>query len=392
MDTQNHQNHENQSQSQSKKKKMKPVTIVLIVCVALIFCAGIGNFSTTLFNNDMSQASEHIASGEFDKAKEILEKQLDANSSQEKVYLLYADYYLAQGQYLQALDILEKGIKRCSSDDELQKQINNIKSDYSEEIAEMESQKKEDEVIQAQRIKDEYISSCKQISYADLARNPDKYKGQAFVFTGKIIQVSEPTFGNIVSLRINVTKNEYGSYTDTVYATVELSDDSDRLLEDDIVKVYGDCEGLYTYTSVMGNSVSVPKINIQYFDFDTESDKLEGCKINLETSLPQTISDYTYNGSIQSSCLITEVTFEVSGDDLYIYFTGRKTYDSRGFEENDSCKIGWKLYDSNNNVIASGTTYTTSVATEEGFVENKDTAYNCISTGETYKLKLLDVD
>ncbi len=143
MNTQNHQNHENQSQSQSKKKKMKPVTIVLIVCAALIFCAGIGIFSTTLFNNDMSQASEYIASGEFDKAKKILEKQLDTNGSQEKVYLVYADYYLAQGEYLQVLDILEKGIKRCSPDDELREKLDKIRFDYAEKIKEMESQKGE---------------------------------------------------------------------------------------------------------------------------------------------------------------------------------------------------------------------------------------------------------
>lgn len=125
---------------------------------------------------------------------------------------------------------------------------------------------------------------------------------------------------------------------------------------------------------------------------EPEEDKLNGCTINLGTSLPQTISYYTYSGSKQSSCSVTEVSFEVSGDDLYIYFTGRKTYDSRGSGQSDSCKIGWKLYDNNNNVIASGTAYTLSIATGEGFVKTKDTAYNCITAGGTYKLVLLNVN
>ena len=125
---------------------------------------------------------------------------------------------------------------------------------------------------------------------------------------------------------------------------------------------------------------------------ESESDKLEGCTINLGTALPQTINYYTYSGSKQSSCSVTEVSFEVSGDDLYIYFTGRKTYDSRGSGQSDSCKIGWKLYDNNNNVIASGTAYTLSIATGEGFVKAKDTAYNCITAGGTYKLVLLNVN
>ena len=112
--------------------------------------------------------------------------------------------------------------------------------------------------------------------------------------------------------------------------------------------------------------------------------KIIGFKINPHTN--------TYSGTKQSSCSLTEVSFEVSGDDLYIYFTGRKTYDSRGSGQSDSCKIGWKLYDNNNNVIASGTAYTLSIATGEGFVKTKGTAYNCITAGGTYKLVLLNVN
>ena len=125
---------------------------------------------------------------------------------------------------------------------------------------------------------------------------------------------------------------------------------------------------------------------------EPEKDKLDGCKITLGTSLPETISYYTYSGTKQSSCSVTEVSFEVSGNDLYIYFTGRKTYDSRGSGQSDSCKIGWKLYDDKNNVIASGTAYTLSIATGEGFIKAKSTAYDCITAGGTYKLVLLNVN
>lgn len=125
---------------------------------------------------------------------------------------------------------------------------------------------------------------------------------------------------------------------------------------------------------------------------EPEEDKLNGCTIKVGTSLPKTISYYTYSGTIQSSCSVTGISFEVSGDDLYIYFTGRKTYDSRGSGQSDSCKIGWKLYDDNNNVIASGTAYTLSLATGEGFVDCKDTAYNCIKPGGTYRLVILNVN
>lgn len=150
------------------------------------------------------------------------------------------------------------------------------------------------------------------------------------------------------------------------------------------------------YVSVKDSNGTTHKaqfiVNVTPVEEEPEEDKLNGCTINLGTSLPQTISYYTYSGSKQSSCSVTEVSFEVSGDDLYIYFTGRKTYDSRGSGQSDSCKIGWKLYDNNNNVIDSGTAYTLSIATGEGFVKTKDTAYNCITAGGTYKLVLLNVN
>ena len=125
---------------------------------------------------------------------------------------------------------------------------------------------------------------------------------------------------------------------------------------------------------------------------DPEEDLLDGCTITCDTALPTTLSYYKYNGTKESSCSVTDVSFEVSGDDLYIYFTGRKTYDSRGSGQSDSCKISWKLYDSNNNVIEAGTTYTLSLATGEGFVKTKDTAYNCITPGETYYIVLLNTN
>ncbi len=127
-------------------------------------------------------------------------------------------------------------------------------------------------------------------------------------------------------------------------------------------------------------------------DDSGEEDKLDGCTITVDGNLPRTISYYNYNNKIDSSCSVTGIHFEVSGDDLYIYFTGRKTYDSKGSGQSAPCKIGWKLYDSNNYVVDSGTAYTLSLATGEGFKDAKDTAYNCITPGGTYKLVILNVN
>lgn len=118
---------------------------------------------------------------------------------------------------------------------------------------------------------EEEISTYQTVDYATLARNPDSFKDQKFVMTGEVIQVQEPTFGNTVQLRVNVTKQTYEyidsvTWTDTVYATVQIPEGENRILEGDIITFYGVCDGLYSYTSVLGSSVSLPKIDIKYWN------------------------------------------------------------------------------------------------------------------------------
>ncbi len=120
------------------------------------------------------------------------------------------------------------------------------------------------------QVEKEFKESCGTIDFETLSRNPDKYKGNNYKFTGQVIQVIESTWGDTVDLRINVTKEEFEyiddvMWTDTIYATVEIPEGEDRILEDDIITIYGTCDGMYTYESVLGGSISLPKISIKYY-------------------------------------------------------------------------------------------------------------------------------
>lgn len=114
-----------------------------------------------------------------------------------------------------------------------------------------------------------YKNNCKTLSFKDLSRNPDKHKGEKLKYTGKVIQVQEDEHwlddNTTVDLRINVTKDEYGLWDDTIFATVELPKNADRILEDDMITIWGECDGKYSYTSVLGSDVTLPKINIEYY-------------------------------------------------------------------------------------------------------------------------------
>lgn len=90
-------------------------------------------------------------------------------------------------------------------------------------------------------------------AYADVARTPDSYKGQLMAFTGKVIQVVEGT--SEVNLRV-ATDGSYGDVILVGYDPAIMG--GTRVLEDDIVTVYGTCIGLYTYESTLGASISIP--------------------------------------------------------------------------------------------------------------------------------------
>lgn len=120
-----------------------------------------------------------------------------------------------------------------------------------------------------------YKKECESIDYETLARNPDKYKGNKYVLTGKVIQVDESSYSDNVDLRINITKNtnkytDDVSWSDTIYATVEIPKGSDRILKNDVITFWGVCDGMYTYTSVLGSSVSLPKIDIEYYEIKND--------------------------------------------------------------------------------------------------------------------------
>lgn len=112
--------------------------------------------------------------------------------------------------------------------------------------------------------KDDFIASCVEHTYDDLARYPDKYKNDHVKFKGKVMQVLE-SGNNYIEMRINVTQGKY-SWDDTIYCAYNYSNDEAKILEDDIITFYGTYNGTVTYTAVLGNKITVPCVIIQFID------------------------------------------------------------------------------------------------------------------------------
>jgi hypothetical protein len=117
--------------------------------------------------------------------------------------------------------------------------------------------------LTAEEIEANYKAKCQTYTYEEIARDPDTYKMTYGKYTGKVVQVMED--GNDIILRVNITATKY-SYTDTIYVYYTKEDGDSRILEDDIITIYGMNYGLYSYESVLGATITVPLVFAEYID------------------------------------------------------------------------------------------------------------------------------
>ena len=120
------------------------------------------------------------------------------------------------------------------------------------------------EQADAQAEMEAHMATCASCSYTEISRNPEAYRGQRAVFTGEVIQVMESTFYS--AYRVNVTRGDYGLWTDTIYVVYYGDTSQNRFLEDDIVTLYGELAGLETYDSIFGETITIPRLDAVYVE------------------------------------------------------------------------------------------------------------------------------
>jgi len=111
----------------------------------------------------------------------------------------------------------------------------------------------------------QYKASCTAYDYNTIARDPEAYRNTYGKYTGEIIQVLET--GRKVELRVDITKTSYG-YTDTIYVFYTLKEGESRLLEGDIVTMYGRNNGTISYQSIFGQTITIPCVYAEYIDLN----------------------------------------------------------------------------------------------------------------------------
>ena len=101
------------------------------------------------------------------------------------------------------------------------------------------------------------------IGYDELARNPESYKNEYVFFSGKVVQVCSEASSPLYYSTYRVATS--GSYNNIVLLYVNNYGSGSRILEDDTISFYGKYDGLYTYKTVMGASVTIPSIKAEIY-------------------------------------------------------------------------------------------------------------------------------
>jgi hypothetical protein len=113
---------------------------------------------------------------------------------------------------------------------------------------------------------EDFRASCETLDYKSLLRNPDEYIGKNVTVTVKISQVLSETYGDEKYYRCYTDDSGSGFYyDDEYYIADDRYDGTPKLLEDDIITIYGTYEGIETITrAIGGTSDEVPQISMKY--------------------------------------------------------------------------------------------------------------------------------
>ena len=135
-----------------------------------------------------------------------------------------------------------------------------------ERIAKEEEEKRKAEEERARKEKEEadFKANCSTYTYKEMARNPDSFKGTNVKLTGEVIQA---IYGDIsTELRVNITKEGTYStwYTDTIYVIYYPGEGEGKILEDDIITLWGTSQGDISYVSTIGATITLPCVYAKY--------------------------------------------------------------------------------------------------------------------------------
>ena len=167
----------------------------------------------------------------------------------------------ASKQLIDVKNAFEKGEWQTTIDlaNKLHEEYNGTEEDIQAQEMAKVSQAKLDEAAAA-KAAEEAKGYETGITYNQLARTPDDYKGKKVKFYGKVVQVIEDDDAVQIRLAVN------GDYDTILFGEYATSTVSSRVLEDDMITIYGTSVGTISYQSTMGGKITIPGVYIEKID------------------------------------------------------------------------------------------------------------------------------
>lgn len=100
----------------------------------------------------------------------------------------------------------------------------------------------------------DFMSSCVDMDYEGYIRYPNKHLDENVKFSGSVVQSGEGLLRNFYRVAIGDNQDQI------VYVEYKLPEDVAQILESDKITVYGVGQGTTTYTAVLGNQVTIPRV------------------------------------------------------------------------------------------------------------------------------------
>lgn len=116
---------------------------------------------------------------------------------------------------------------------------------------------------------DDYKAECQTVNYKELCRYPEKYEGTKIVVKVKVSQIIDANFsGSEKAWRTYTDNSGYGFYADDEYYMLDNRGvDAVKILDDDIITVYGEFTGLEKITRALTSTTDeLPRIEVKYAD------------------------------------------------------------------------------------------------------------------------------
>ena len=139
------------------------------------------------------------------------------------------------------------------------------------EVITQVSEETEAEVLPVET-EEEYKASCQEYAYKDVLRNPENYVGQRIKITVEIASVHEASWLNDTKYYFARSDSDSnGYYYDDMYGVFDVRYSKDfKILEDDVIVVYGEISDPEYTTSLIVSGSEIFCIDMKYMDFISE--------------------------------------------------------------------------------------------------------------------------